>query len=123
MKFRVQPKSRKQKVFAADDFDFNLDDIEDIQNDEFSDALDNIQDTVEDIQNTVEDIQPDSTRIEIKNNINGHYIAECQECYGIFISATVKSDQRVESVTGECPLCGNNTTQYLKWFVQSTEED
>ena len=113
--------SRRGPIRAADEMDF--DDFDDFEDDGFEDALDDIQDTVDDIQDKVEDIKPDPTRIEVRNNISGHYIAECEECYGIFISATVKSDQRVDSVTGECPLCGNDTTQYLKWYIKPADED
>ena len=114
----------RRRVFAADeeneqyddfDYDFNEDDFGE---DDLSDTLDDVADTVEDIQDTVDDIEEDDVNIEIDNNIANHYIAECDSCHGVFISATVESDQKVEKVSGTCPLCEKETDQYLKWVIK-----
>lgn len=127
-RFKVSPGGNFQSitaaVLAAEDEDrISVDDNYDIEDidveDGFSDKLDEVADTVEDIQNTVDndEVKETDVDIDIDNNISHHYIAECDKCKGIFISATVQSDQMVESVTGECPLCGEETEQYLKWVV------
>lgn len=114
--------SNRRRVVAAEgdeaidemDFGGDIDGVED----GFNDTLDDVADAVEDIQDTVDDDKEDEVTIEIENNIDDHYIAECEKCGGIFISATVESDQEVHKVTGECPLCGEETDQYLKWIVR-----
>lgn len=115
----------KQRVVAADE-DENLDTLDyegDIDNvdDGFQDTVDDVADAVEDIQDTLDDDQEDAVNIEIENNIGDHYIAECEKCHGIFISATIESDQDVQKVTGECPLCGEESDQYLKWVVKKVD--
>lgn len=128
-KFKVTPDGKLTRITAAVedevdrieiDDDYNLNDIDD----GFAEKLDDVADTVEDIQNTVDndDVKEEDVDIDIENNISGHYIAECERCKGIFISATVQSDQAVESVTGECPLCGEETEQLLKWVVTPVTE-
>lgn len=127
-RFKVTPDGTLRRITAAveDEIDitddYNPRDID--IDDGFADKLDDVADTVEDIQNTVdsEDIREEDVSIDIDNNISGHYIAECDRCKGIFISATVLSDQVVESVTGECPLCGEETEQFLKWVVEAVSE-
>lgn len=132
-KFKVSPGGKFTRITAAEEdfgspeFDDNYSSRDiDLDNDGFADKLEDVADTVEDIQDTVDsdDQKEKDVSIDIKNNISDHYIAECDKCKGIFISATVRSDQRVSSVTGECPLCGEETEQYLKWFVTPiTDED
>lgn len=68
-----------------------------------------------------ENIQ-DPILIETDNNINNHYIAECDACKGIFITAVIKSDAEVMNITGICPLCEQESTQYLKWLITAVEE-
>lgn len=116
------------KIVAAEDDELNmtpnLREIDDLD-DSFSDQLEDVADTVEDIQDTVtdDDHQEDSVNIEIENNISGHYIAECNKCKNVFISATVLSDQIVECVTGVCPICREESDQYLKWVIKPVEEE
>lgn len=115
---RSRIQSRNRRITAADedfeDIDGQIDNVDDT----FNDTLDDVSDTVEDIQDAVTDDKEDEVNIDIENNIDDHYIAECEKCHGIFISATVESDQEVTKVTGECPLCGEETDQYLKWIVK-----
>lgn len=116
------------RIVAADEDEMvmgpSLNDIEDLD-DSFSEQLDDVADTVEDIQDTVtdDDHQEDSIDIDVENNIAGHYIAECDKCKNVFISATVLSDQIVESVTGVCPICKEESEQYLKWVIKPVEEE
>lgn len=100
---------------------------EDYEDEEFSnfdeadgviDAIDDVADSVEDIQNELEDIEDDSVDIALNNNIANHYIAECDKCQGVFISAVVESDQDIDHVSGTCPICGRETDQYLKWIIR-----
>ena len=69
-----------------------------------------------------EDIREDDPTIEIDNNIAGHYIAECERCHGIFISAVSVSDQDIDSISGICPLCDHETTQRLNWVVEDVKD-
>ena len=85
---------------------------------DISDTIDDLADDVEDIQDNIEDVQEDDTDIELDNNIANHYIAECDSCHGIFISALAESDQEVEKISGTCPLCDKETDQYLKWIIK-----
>ena len=119
-------KDSKSKVYAADgDFDEGFEDpINDDFDDGFeddnaiSDTIDDVQDTLEDVQDTLDDVTEDDPSIEIENNIDGHYIAECEKCHGVFISAIVESDEEMTSIHGTCPLCDKETEQFLKWIVR-----
>lgn len=110
----------KHRIVAADEDDELEFGVAEDDGD-FSDTLDEMADNIEDMQDDIEDIQEDDVNIEVENNIDGHYIAECERCHGIFISATVQSDQVVEKVTGICPLCEKESDQYLRWVVQAVE--
>ena len=127
MKFTVKPKSRveasssnynKRRVVAADEDMFDEDEIDD----KFNDTLSDVADTVEDIQDAVDDIDQDDINIETTNNISDHYIAECDSCHGIFISAMIESDQVVSKISGVCPLCEKETDQYVKWVVKDVTD-
>lgn len=111
--------SKKSRVVAAED------DFEEIvvDDDDFSDTIDDVSDTVDDIKDSIDEIKEDDVNIEVENNIENHYIAECDTCNGVFISATVESDQEVEKVTGICPLCGKESEQYLKWVIRDAKAD
>ena len=89
---------------------------------DITETIDDISDSVDDIQDTIDDIEEDDVDIELDNNIANHFIAECDGCHGIFISALVESDQDVEKISGVCPLCDKETDQYIKWVVKSINE-
>jgi hypothetical protein len=89
----------------------------------FEDTLDDVADTVDDMQDQLDDIDEDDVAIEIDNNISGHYVAECDRCHGVFITAIVESDQEIEKVSGICPLCDKETDQYLKWIIKDANSD
>lgn len=114
--------AENSRIYAArgDDIDEGFVDLD---NDDLYDTLEGVADAVEDIQDTVDDIDRDDVSIDIDNNISGHYIAECEDCHGVFISAVVESDQSVEKVTGTCPLCEKETDQYLKWVIHEAGAD
>ncbi|MCM1226388.1 MAG: hypothetical protein NC320_03055 [Clostridium sp.] len=99
------------RIVAADE-NYDTDDYD------FSETIDDLADDVEDIQDSIDDIQEDDVDIELDNNIGNHYIAECDNCHGIFISALTESDQDVEKISGTCPLCDKETDQYLKWVIK-----
>ena len=121
---------RKTRIVAAgedenlDDFveDFDEDFDEGADADDFTDTLDDVADDIEDIQDSVDDFEEDDIDIEVDNNITGHYIAECEECQGIFISAVVHSEQQIQSVKGVCPCCNEETEQFLKWVIQAVDD-
>lgn len=116
-----------QRIVAADEDEFNAemdmpeDDYLLEDDDAITDQLDDIADTVDDMQDTIDEIEEDDVDIELDNNIDGHYIAECDKCHGVFISAISESEQYIEKITGVCPLCDEETDQYLKWVVKSVE--
>ena len=116
--------SKRQSIMAADEFDRDFVDFGDFEdepiqdNDNLDDQIDELSDTVEDLQDTLDDVDEDDVAIEIDNNIANHFIAECEKCKGIFISAVVESDQDVSSVNGICPICGKETEQILKWIIK-----
>lgn len=113
----------KRYVRAAEE---DFDDFEDVEefgaDDSLTDAIDDVADNVEDLQDTIDDFEEDDVEISINNNIADHYIAECDRCNGVFISAVVDSDQVIDHVSGTCPLCGRDTDQYLKWVIRSVNE-
>lgn len=107
---------KRKPIMAADTDDEN----------DFVDTVDNLSDSVDDIQDTLDEIdgteiEEDDVDIELDNNIANHYIAECDTCHGIFISALVESDQEVEKISGICPLCHKETDQYLKFIIRPVE--
>ena len=116
-----------QPIMAADEGfdsldDNNFDDIEMIDDENaFDDTLDEMADNIEDMQDTLDEVEEDDVDIEIDNNIDGHLIAECDKCHGIFISAMIESDQEVEKISGICPLCERESDQYIKWVVKAIE--
>lgn len=105
--------------FAEDDFNF---DEEGEEGEGLLDALDDVADNLEDLQDSVDDMEEDDVDIMINNNIADHYIAECEKCGGVFISAVIQSDQKIDYVSGVCPLCGRETEQKLKWVIKDANE-
>lgn len=97
---------KRRKILGADD------DIE------FQETFDDLADTVNDMQEHIEAVDEDDVDIEIDNNITNHYIAECDKCQGVFISALKESDQEVEKISGICPLCQKRTDQYFRWIIK-----
>ena len=134
MTIRVIPKTsvaastvtfNKHYIKAADDdFDEMNDevDFEDTEEtDGLFDAIDDVAANVEDLQDSVDDMKEDQVEIAVNNNIADHFIAECDRCGGVFISAVVDSDQQIDHVVGICPLCGRETEQNLKWIIKSAK--
>lgn len=118
MKRRIRIVASDKVITAAED-DEILDDFDGVGIDE---ALDDVADTVEDIQDDLDDVQEDAPDIETDNNIEGHFIAECEHCHQLFISAMQESEQIVQSVRGVCPLCGRDGEQYLKWVIVDAKQ-
>jgi len=114
---------RSKKIYvkaAEDDFD-DFDDDNEVGG--IMDAIDDVADNVEDLQDSIDEVKEDEVEIAMNNNIADHYIAECDACNGIFISAVVESDQDIDHVSGVCPICGKDTDQYLKWIIKSVESE
>lgn len=108
------------KIMAAgeDDIEYMQDDMSGGgMIDDFQDDTEEVIDDSED-EEVEDDVEQDDIDIEIENNIDNHYIAECDSCHGVFISALVETDQEVEMISGTCPLCGKDTDQYLKWIIR-----
>ncbi len=107
-----------KRIVAADE---DFDDFEMDETDGMMDAVDDVADAVEDVQDSMEDVREDDVAIEMNNNISNHYIAECDKCYGVFISAVIESDQEIDHVSGICPLCNKESDQYLKWIIKDNK--
>ena len=107
-------------VLAASDDFVSVEDVDDM-----SEALDEASDRIDDIQEAVSDVDeyPHDPMFDMENNIENHYIAECDRCHEVFISAVVESDSDVFSVNGECPCCHEETTQNLKWIIRSVNSE
>lgn len=129
-KVNASTRLKNRRITAADEedmFDDSFDDEIDPETvlddaDTFTDTIDDLSEQVEDIQDQVEEIDEDDITIEMENNIANHYIAECEHCHGIFISAMIESDQEVERISGVCPLCEKESDQYLKWVVKEVDK-
>lgn len=106
----------KRRVTAAED-DFGYDEFDD-DTDGLMDAVDDVADNLEEIQDAIDEVDEDDVDIATNNNITNHYIAECDRCHGVFISAVIESDQEIDHVSGICPLCQKETDQYLKWVIR-----
>jgi hypothetical protein len=89
-----------------------------VDGEDIRETIDDLADSVGEVQDVVEEVSEDSPDIEVDNNIANHFIAECDSCHGIFISAMVETDQDVKSVTGICPLCDKESDQVLKWIIK-----
>lgn len=136
---KYKSKSSLHKITAAEDDeafafegfdDFGTDDTTDIDSD-FGDVSDNNDfrsdfemdedSESEDIDINYDEDVEEGVTIDTDNNIAEHYIAECNRCQGIFISAVLQSDQAVEFISGICPLCEKESDQYLKWVIKSVD--
>lgn len=123
--------STKSIIYAADDDDIEgfadaaSDDesFDDFGDDSIEDNIDELSDQVEDLQDSIDEVTQDEPSIDVDNNIENHYIAECESCHGIFISAVVESDQQIQKISGVCPLCEKETDQYLNWIIRKANKD
>lgn len=113
--------SKKRYIKAAGEDEDFMDDFDDEEADGIMDAVDTVADNIEDIQDAIDDMDEDDVTIAMNNNIADHFIAECSKCHGVFISAVVDSDQKIDHVTGTCPLCGKNSEQYLNWIIKAAD--
>ena len=101
-----------------EDEGFMFDDMDEEPEDEI------VEEDVEELDSEEEPEDPeDSPSIETDNNIAGHYIAECNRCHGVFISALMESDQHVEFLSGVCPLCEKESDQYIKWVIKPVKDE
>ena len=89
--------------------------------DSAADSLDSMADTSDEISDSLEDFQEDNADIDVNNNISDHYIAECEKCHGVFITAVTVSDQKIDRISGTCPLCDQDCDQYLKWVIKDVD--
>lgn len=109
-----------KRIYGASD-DFESDDFE--STDSIVDQIDEVSDQLDEMQEDIDDIQQEDPNIMVENNIDNHYIAECDACHGIFISSMIASDQEVDKITGICPLCEKETDQYLNWVVKAVDHE
>lgn len=110
MKIVKKKVTASSKIYADDTQDYG-----------FAETIDDISDSVEDIRNTIEDMEEDPIDIDIDNNPENHFLAVCDSCHDMFISALVETDQEVEKITGICPACGKESDQYLKWIIRDVK--
>lgn len=81
-----------------------------------------VEEDAEELESEEPEDPEDGPSIDTDNNIAGHYIAECNRCHGVFISALMESDQHVEFLSGVCPLCEKESDQYIKWVIKPVED-
>ena len=114
--------SKKSAVFAAED-DMNFDSLdEDLDENDGEFESDSDQELDDYVEDDIEEIDEDDVDIDTDNNIANHYIAECDACHGVFISAMIESDQQVDHISGICPLCNKDSDQYLKWIIRDVDD-
>ena len=118
---RIIASSRRSYIKAAGEDEDDGIFVDDMDSDDIVDSIDDISDDIDDMRDSLEDLAEDDTNIEVDNNISNHYIAECDACKGIFISAVIESDQELDHITGVCPLCGKETDQYLNWVIKDVD--
>lgn len=82
------------------------------------DTIDDLSDTLDDLSDSLDDFEEDNVDIEMDNNIADHLIAECDKCHNIFITSVIQSDQEIEKISGTCPICDEESDQYIKWVVK-----
>lgn len=111
MKISKKSSSRRRIVAADEPF------VDDMGYD-LEESVDDVAEDIADIKDAFEEVSEDNIDIDIDNNITGHYIAECDSCHGVFISALVETDQEVDSITGTCPICDKETEQFIKWVIK-----
>lgn len=123
MKIKKTHITASTRIVAAErDFEEDVSDGGLLDDDDgLEDSVDDLADQVEDLQDVFDGIDEDDPNIEIDNNIEGKYIAECDRCKGIFISAIPESDVYMDHIHGTCPLCEHETDQYLNWVVRKAE--
>lgn len=123
MKIKKTHITASTRIVAAErDFEEDVSDGGLLDDDDgLEDSVDDLADQVEDLQDAFDGIDEDDPNIEIDNNIEGKYIAECDRCKGIFISAIPESDVYMDHIHGTCPLCEHETDQYLNWVVRKAE--
>lgn len=127
----ARPVQASTAVMAAgDDFESTEEDFGDFDDtaadassEDTADAVDALSDAVDELQETVDEVEEDDPNIEMDNNIENHYIAECDRCHGVFISALTETDHEVASIKGICPLCEKESEQQLKWIVRSVKKE
>lgn len=120
----VRPRSSIRPIRAAEE-DINWDDyvVEDEPEDAMSESEEEQEDETDEEIVDSDEVTEDDVAIEPENNIAGHYIAECDRCHGIFISAVIQSDEKVSSITGVCPLCEKESEQFLRWVISEVEDN
>lgn len=112
----------RKRIYAASEDDFNSFDDESFDDDsQLNDHLDQMSDQLDDMTDQLEEITEDDPNIMQENNIAGHYIAECENCSGIFISAITENEEKIESIHGICPICDKESDQYLKWIINDVD--
>lgn len=100
-----------------EDFDMGGDPMLDGEEDP-EDTIDDLTDTLDDLNEALDDFEEDDVDIEMDNNIADHLIAECDKCHNIFITSVIQSDQQVDKIAGICPICDEESDQFIKWVVK-----
>jgi len=113
--------NQEERIVAADEDDegFDYDDEGDYVDEKLvEDTVDDLEESVEEFTDLMTDFEEDDIDIEIEANISNRYIAQCDGCQDVFISALEETDQIVDKISGVCPMCEKSTDQYLKWIVR-----
>lgn len=118
-------------IFAADEDPFDdmgfEEDTEEVgaelegDSEDIEDNINDISDTLDDLSDALDGIEEDEVDITTDNNIDNHYIAECDRCHNVFITSVVESDQEIEKISGICPVCDEESDQYIKWVIKELD--
>lgn len=122
--------AKKTPIMAADEEDpfadmgFEEEESQEVAEDadEAEDSIEDMSDTLDELNDALSEIDEDKVDIEMDNNIDDHYIAECDKCHNVFITSVVLSDQEIEKISGICPICDEESDQYLKWIIKDVKQ-
>lgn len=117
----------KRRIVAAEDDmfdDMGEDDVDEIEEEvDIEQTLDDLSETIATIKDTLTAYEEDLPDIEVENNITDHYIAECDNCHGVFITAIEDTGTEINDISGICPLCDEESLQELKWVIRDAHPD
>lgn len=127
MRISKSTDGRKTRIVAADEEQFDdmdLDEEVDAAKDDVDalTTLDELSDNLSELKDSLKEFEEDEVDIEMLNNITDHYIAECERCHNVFITAIEESSEEINDISGVCPVCDEESVQKLKWIIRNAKE-
>lgn len=118
----------KTRIVAADEDsydDMDMDEAVEVAEGE-TDALTTIgelSDNLAELKESLSEFEEDEVDIEVLNNITDHYIAECEKCHNVFITAIEESGEEIHDISGICPVCDEESIQKIKWVIRDAKAE